>query len=524
MKFTPTQEQLDCIEAAKVNDNLKILACAGGTKTTTLSLIAEAIVEPSIYLAFNKSTALEAAQRFPKHVSPMTTHSAAYKACGVDIQHKLSRPVGKYVNVAGTGSEIARYFKINSLDDPHVSANFVGLLVKRTVERFEQSVDKKIEAHHVPMYELPKEFQKDAKVNKYIRDFAKKLWERRITPDSYILATHDTYLKLFQLSKPRLTGKVLYVDEFHDTTDCVLDIVRNQSHMKTIVVGDRFQNIYGWRGAKNALDDFDVHTCYLTQSFRYGQAVADIANKVLEGKTNIKGFDKIKSVVGRNVVDTTKPYTHLFRTNSALLLAAISNIEKGIPTLISIDTRDFVKILQSAIALSEGDIKNVKHERILPFSEFKELQEEGKHDGELNRIAAAIKNGQARKMIQILETYKVPANPIATFTTAHKVKGLEYDQVILADDFPSHYGKKGAWVGLTEGERNLLYVAATRAKKVLETNDSIEEVLERRRTHMDAIINPTYDLLSEMALEGLNGHDVGHPHSDDVQDYTIHGE
>jgi hypothetical protein len=48
----------------------------------------------------------------------------------------------------------------------------------------------------------------------------------------------------------------------------------------------------------------------------------------------------------------------------------------------------------------------------------------------------------------------------------------------LADDFPSHYGKDGKLIGLPEAEQNLLYVAATRTKRVLEINESIVELLE----------------------------------------------
>ena len=476
MKFTPTQEQLDCIEAAKQHKQLKILASAGSGKSSTLALISEQIIEPSVYLAFNKSTALDASKRFPSHVNAMTTHSAAYRECGISIQHKLSRPVGRYVNVAGTGSEIAKFFKLEAAEG--ITANGVGLLVKRTVERFEQSADAKIDRKHVPTWEIPEGLKNNNSFKDYVFKHAKKLWNKRIEQDSFILATHDTYLKMFQLSKPKLTGKVLYVDEFHDTTDCVLDIVRNQGHMKIIVVGDNYQNIYQFRGAKNALDDFDVYTCHLTQSFRYGQAVADVANSVLQGKTSIRGFDKVESIVGRNTVDTTKPYMHIFRTNSALIMSAISSLEKGVPTLIAIDTRDFVKLLQSALALSKGIVKDVKHERILPFAEFKDLVEEGKIDGELGRIASAVKDGRAYKMIDMLEHYTAPKDPVATFTTCHKVKGAEAEQVILDEDFPSHYGRKGAWVGLSDSERNLLYVGATRAKLVLEINTSVEEAIE----------------------------------------------
>ena len=79
-------------------------------------------------------------------------------------------------------------------------------------------------------------------------------------------------------------------------------------------------------------------------------------------------------------------------------------------------------------------------------------------------------------------------------STAHKIKGLEFDQIWLAEDFPSAYSK-GRYVGLPEEERNLLYVAVTRAKKVLEYNSTVLEVLEGYST--------SKGLLGRLLDEGL---------------------
>ena len=69
---------------------------------------------------------------------------------------------------------------------------------------------------------------------------------------------------------------------------------------------------------------------------------------------------------------------------------------------------------------------------------------------------------------------KVKSDADITFTTAHKSKGREWSQVYIAEDFknPDKSGK------LPEQERNLLYVAATRATDKLFVNDSIMMLLE----------------------------------------------
>ena len=88
-----------------------------------------------------------------------------------------------------------------------------------------------------------------------------------------------------------------------------------------------------------------------------------------------------------------------------------------------------------------------------------------------------ITGGEIGKILGTLRNYRVPNTFEVKYSTAHKMKGLEDDIVWLADDFPSVYDKNGNWVGLTQEEQNILYVALTRAKKVLVKNSTIEEIL-----------------------------------------------
>jgi superfamily I DNA/RNA helicase len=271
----------------------------------------------------------------------------------------------------------------------------------------------------------------------------------------------------------------VYVDEFQDTTPCVLDIILNQQgHMKIVMVGDARQAIYGWRGAVNAMQMVDCASRHLTKSFRYGQAVADIATAVLEGAMTITGNEKIASVAkNAGIVDESQPYTRLFRTNSALLYAAISEIRKGTEVSIEIDVKDFVKLLQSAVALYRGDMKNVKHDKMLPYTEWYEMVAESKGDAELGRIVKVVKEGLAENWISILKCHCNSREPHVTFTTAHKSKGREWSQVRIESDFKSCYNEDGEWTGLSTEEQNLLYVASTRAIDKLEYNLTVAEYL-----------------------------------------------
>src|SRR5260221_9920143 len=71
--------------------------------------------------------------------------------------------------------------------------------------------------------------------------------------------------------------------------------------MRLISVGDPAQQIYAWRGAIDAMDAFDGHQLTLSQSFRFGPAIADEANKWLEllgSDLVIRGTDSVPSAIG----------------------------------------------------------------------------------------------------------------------------------------------------------------------------------------------------------------------------------
>jgi ABC-type multidrug transport system ATPase subunit len=76
----PTEEQQRAVELFGDGKSLKINVFAGAGKTTTLKMIADYSDRSGLYLAFNKSIANDAAQRFPKTVACQTTHSLAFRA------------------------------------------------------------------------------------------------------------------------------------------------------------------------------------------------------------------------------------------------------------------------------------------------------------------------------------------------------------------------------------------------------------------------------------------------------------
>jgi superfamily I DNA/RNA helicase len=471
----PTEEQVRIIKDFADTRVMKINAVAGSGKTSTLKMMADEYKKESLYMAFNKAIAQEASAEFPDHVECRTTHSLAFAEFGRDIAHKLKRPKTKsYKNFAQSSSEIASYYNLEDIED--VTKATLGMLVKTTVKRYEQSADKIIQEKHVPHsilrdLEKTREDMDKGHIVSVVLSTAKKYWKDKKSPVSDVLATHDTYLKLWQLSNPRLDYDIIYVDEAQDTNPVVLDVVKKQTHAKIAYVGDTYQSIYQFRGAVNAMETITAPTRLLSMSFRYGQQIADVATDIIGGAIEVKGNPDILSEV--NTAKTHKKYTKLFRTNGALISEAIHLISSGAKIKCEIDVWNFINTLESAVALHKGDMEKVKHEDILAYTDWNDLVECSEENPEMKRIRRIIENGDAYNYLKHLKDFTKQDRKRydIILTTAHKSKGRQWDHVILADDFPEII--EGDFSEISDQERNLIYVAATRAVKTLDVPDGM---------------------------------------------------
>jgi superfamily I DNA/RNA helicase len=460
-------------------------------------MLANGTDDKILYLAFNKSMAEEARRKMPDNVECRTLHSICYQQLDQSLRHKLTRPEGAYVNVAGTGNEIAKKFKINNLIDKNgktlLTRAMIGLMIKQTVGKFEFSDDAHLGRKHFPTVHLADIKRKNINENKLISEvvtYAKQLWRERIDPKSETIMTHDTYVKLFELSGKDLGYDIIFGDEFQDVNPAFLSILRNAKAAKRIVVvGDEFQSIYQFRGSQNMMKETSTYGVELplTACFRFGPKVATIANMILEDKEPLahplvgKGYDTTVGSYVSDMVDYTKPYTIIFRKNLTLLMEAMDRIADGEEIIINVDTKDFISMVDSVNALRRGDIEKVKHETVLPYANWDEFVECAESDPDAKRLLNVVVSGKANTIAHTLRTHRNSPTAKVTLTTAHKSKGLEWDQVVVANDFPSNYDKKtGEWVGLEEAERNLLYVAHTRCIKCLQWNSTVQEIIDIR--------------------------------------------
>jgi len=124
-------------------------------------------------------------------------------------------------------------------------------------------------------------------------------------------------------------------------------------------------------------------------------------------------------------------------------------------------------------------MKKVKNEDIIIYKDWKDLKSDMEFNGEIRRIVKIIENNIHDKVLRLLKNHKNSDTPAVILTTAHKSKGREFDQVVLGNDFPELFDRDVNEVELPTQEINLIYVASTRAKRVLEVNTTVSQMMDR---------------------------------------------
>lgn len=86
------------------------------------------------------------------------------------------------------------------------------------------------------------------------------------------------------------------------------------------------------------------------------------------------------------------------------------------------------------------------------------------------------------EIVQLLRSKAVRKNQAEiVFSTAHKAKGLEFDHVRVAEDFLFGLDLGRNLSELEEDEKNILYVAVSRAKKSLRLNQKIMSLIHLQK-------------------------------------------
>lgn len=483
-----TQEQSDIINS---NGNIKINAVAGSGKTTTIIEYAKSRPRWSkiLYLAFNKSVKVEAERKFVEqglnNVKVETAHSLAYKHIVYKHNYKVNSQgykTNELVDMLGLEVNEGKHTKyiianhINKFITYFCNSNALKV---QDINYLDVVTDKKARTFVGTYY-------------KYIESQSRLLLNKMDRGE--IEVTHDFYLKKFQLSNTKLNFNYILFDEGQDASAAMLDVFLKQKATK-VIVGDTFQQIYGWRYAVNSLEKVEFKTFQLSNSFRFSQDIAKLAMEVLKWKAHINDHIEIP-ITGKGNCKEHKTRAVLARTNLGLLLKAIEFVtEKKLVKKIYFEGN-----INSYTYATEGaslyDVLNlynnkrslIRDKLIKGIKDINELVDyiNKTEDPELGMMVEIVKEYENKipGIIKSIKEKHVENKEEAEmiFSTVHKCKGMEYDSIQLVNDFISEKkiidikeDSKKEVISLSKlnEEINLLYVAITRTKNSIHIPETL---------------------------------------------------
>ncbi len=472
-KWSPYQDAIFAAISKPNGGNIIVKATAGSGKSTTLvEGCARTRGFSHVMLAFNKAIAEELKAR---GVNGRTFHSATYG------------PVTKARGVSGVETNKLRMLckeNMNS-NDEFMYGTFicrlvglarqggVGALVPDTVNVWEQMID-----HH--------DLELDNEKASYTRaiELARELL---VWSNASHLVDFDDLLYFAvkdNISLPKFD--FVFVDEAQDTNMIQRELLRKMMKptSRLIAVGDPAQAIYGFRGAdSNSLnliaEEFNARTLPLTVSYRCGTDIVKHAHQWvkhieaapgaptgtvhrLEKEWSTSSFHSDDLVVCR----TTKPHINLaYRFMKDRIPAKImgKDIGSGLASLIKKQKcEDIDELLVKIEVWAAREVEKAMVKRL----DAKAEAQQDKADA-IVCLAGTLAEGDRTipallNVIADLFTDKPGINCLK-LATIHKAKGMEADRVwwLNSASCPAKWARR-PWQ--QEQERNLCYVATTRAK------------------------------------------------------------
>jgi DNA helicase-2/ATP-dependent DNA helicase PcrA len=462
-----TKEQEDIWYAIEHTDgHVFVNAGAGTGKTFTIVEGANRINgQKAAFLAFNKSIATELQERLPEGVEAKTFHAfgfAALRSAGIKTKVNNFKVNNIIQDLLGNDFHIAPLKKLVSL--------VKGSLIEGTNTR---AINQLIDEYNIQFQSIREEelairsipaILTMCKTQTHHIDFDDMIWIPLV--NEYPLPNYD----------------IMFVDEAQDFNESQRELIsRCVNGGRCIIVGDKNQAIYGFRGAdSNSIRLFEERLSKgsreiahfpLTITWRCPKSVVSEANRY------VKEFNCPDSAIEGTVIVNAQfnPQRNdmvLCRYNAPLVGAFYDLISQGKSAYIL--GRDMTKGLITAVQ----KISKNNHMGTDEFWRLFMVDYEHNHAKLLSqdKINQALALSDKRDCIEIFvqkattvggvieeikRVFDGNDNGEIMLSTVHKAKGLEADNVyILATDRMPH--PKGG-----SEENNICYVAITRAKKTL---------------------------------------------------------
>lgn len=495
--FAPTAEQLHIHDLFRQHGNIRIRAGAGTGKTTTLTQLADIVKaegQIGLYIAFNKSIAVEAGSKFPNCITASTAHSLAYRGIANTKYAPLLRKMrnSRRVPFFQTARDLnINGFNVTGFDGTgrFLTDRQVARHALATIDRWCKTADRDMTVYHVPPLkglDADGDYTNNRLLAENILPYAKKVWANLLDPNGTAAAFgHGHYLKLWQLTRPRLgrDGAVLMVDEAQDTAPVLAAVISDQTHLRRVVVGDQAQAIYRFTGATDYMTQAsDSVEGRLTQSWRFGQIIADAANGLL---ARLGDDMRLTGNPGRNSIvthDDGPADTILCRTNGGALAQVMAAQTAGTSVYLMADTQYAVRFCDAADDLKQG--RTPQMEDLAAFTSWGQVQEyaeEAADASDWKTLVALIDKHGTPSVRSALSGVVDERRAELVVATAHKSKGREWGRVRLASDLAEFVENAEDRIAkaLEEGD----HAKATRARANLRDELMLSYVATTRAMH-----------------------------------------
>ncbi len=432
-----TDEQIDILNAASLTkDNIMISALAGCGKTTTLEAIERTIPRgPVLYLCFNKKNANEAEGRMLSTTTVRTFNSIGHRIWAqsqsrqLKVDPKKSGAILKsIIDAAPSQHRDAIWSVFSEVTQGIALAKAVGYVPEGVYPNAKRLVTRA--QFYSLLDEVPDDLTTDLIDSILIRSI-------KASYDGLIDYNDQVYM-------PALFGGIfpkfptVLVDEYQDLSPVNHALLEKLTKGRLIGVGDPYQNIYGFRGAKAggmalATANYNCRELPLSTSFRCpSEIVRNVRWRVPHFRWLTEG-GSVERPARFRINDLPEDATVICRNNAPLFRLAMQLLGAGRsislagsdigPRLVGImrklgpETLDRAGLLATIEEWLQGKLAKESKTAEDTAACMKVFAERGKNLGQAIAYAEHLFKQQGRLYL----------------TTGHKAKGLEWSAVVHLD-------------------------------------------------------------------------------------------
>ena len=469
--MNPTQEQQDILDAsASTTDNLMLNALAGTGKSATLKMIDRASkTHPALYLVFNKRNQLDAIAGQKAGEFRDTTTIKTFNGLGHGIWAKaIANPIVLDKGKSRTlwremVDQMSRADANDALRDYQVvmdgmeKSKALGYVPKDV--KIAKGLISATDLSHA-MDESPNEYAQEL-IDQLLRESIKRAY------DGLIDFNDQIYMPaLFGGTFPRFPR--VMVDEYQDQSPVNHAMLAKLIKGRLIGVGDPFQNIYGFRGAKTggmsaAVETYGMTELPLSVSFRCPSAIVEAARwRVPHFQWSRRGgeVNELERMDGSSFDDDA---TIICRNNAPLLRLAFRLISAGRSVTV-VGSELGPRLVAIMKKLGSNDTgKRGMIDAIEQWREEKLLANSKSANDLADCMRVFAEHGDSLGMAVSYAEHLFKQTGTIRLLTGHKSKGLEFDNVYWLDPTLCDH---------REQDRNLAYVITTRSQNRLNIIDS----------------------------------------------------